>query len=201
MDVNSKAVAPVRVEPTGSRRSTRVAFAAALAVALLLSPISSSHAGRAADLGPEVPLTEPRGGYVGELKVTPEHGPAGTPVTVTGQGFPAGQEFDLVWRTVKGRWKVTTAEYHGREYTPTAYRIASVKGDAAGRISASFAVPEDFGFLKDIVIEQRGRLLTQTAFKLDMTARIVGANRGPLGAPIAIEVQGIGWRELEGSWV
>ena len=36
--------------------------------------------------------------------------------TVTGEGFPARQEFELVWRTVKGRWKVTIAEYHGREY-------------------------------------------------------------------------------------
>jgi len=30
---------------------------------------------------------------------------------------------------VKGRWKVTTAEYHGREFTPIAYRIATVKSD------------------------------------------------------------------------
>src|ERR1051325_5247522 len=34
-----------------------------------------------------------------------------------------------------------------------------------------------------------------------MTAKIVGATSGPIGSPIAIEVQGIGWRELEGSWV
>ena len=36
--------------------------------------------------------------------------------TVTGEGFPPEQDFDLVWRTVKGRWKVTIAEYHGREF-------------------------------------------------------------------------------------
>jgi len=131
----------------------RAALACVLAASLLLATFGSAAAYRPAELGQEVPLTEPAGGYVGELKVQPERGPAGTPLTVTGQGFPASQEFDLVWRTVKGRWKVTSAEYHGREYTPAAYRIATVKSDASGRISAAFAAPADFGFLTDIVIE------------------------------------------------
>jgi hypothetical protein len=155
---------------------------------------------RAAELGPEVALTEPSGGYVGRLAVKPQHGPVGTLVTVTGEGFAAEQEFELVWRTVKGRWKVTIAEYHGREYTPAAYRIATLKSDKTGRISHSFVAPEDYGFSHDIVLQQGNRLLTQTAFDIDMTAKLA-ANSGPLGSPIAIEVQGIGWRDLEGSWV
>jgi hypothetical protein len=174
------------------------------ACALLALPLALSTAAlaapRAADLGPQATLAEPAGGYVGQLSVAPAHGPAGTPLKVTGEGFPAEQQLDLVWRTVKGRWKVTTAEYHGREFTPVAYRIATVKSDKAGRIAASFTAPEDFGFLHDIVAQQGDRLLTQTAFKLDMTVKLA-ADRGPLGTPIAIEVQGIGWRELEGSWV
>ena len=164
-------------------------------------PGAAFAAPRGADLGPEVALTEPSGGYVGKLRVTPEHGPAGTPLTVTGEGFPAGQQLELVWRTVKGHWKVTIAEYFGREFVPVAYRIAGVTSDSAGRILASFVAPEDFGFLHDVVVQQADRLLTQTAFNLDMTVRIVGATSGPLGSPIEVEVQGIGWRELEGSWV
>src|SRR5439155_3065991 len=127
---------------------------------------------RAADLGPQVPITEPKGGYVGKLAVVPSHGPAGTPLKVSGEGFPAEQEFDLVWRTVTGRWKVTIAEYQGREYSPVGYRIASVKSDKSGRIAASLVAPEDFGFMHDIVVQQGDRLLTQTGFMLDMTAKI-----------------------------
>src|ERR1041384_3911552 len=123
---------------------------------------SANAAPRAADLGPEMPMAEPSGGFVGQLKVTPAHGSVGTPVTVTGQGFPADQEFQLVWRTVKGSWKVTPAEYHGREFIPVAYRFATVKSDKAGHVSASFVAPEDFGFLHDVVIQQGARLLTQT---------------------------------------
>src|SRR5436305_795704 len=72
--------------------------------------------GLAAALGPEVAIGEPSGGYVGRLTVAREHGPAGTPLTVTTEGLPAGEEFQLVWRTVDDAWKVTDAEYHGREY-------------------------------------------------------------------------------------
>src|SRR5262245_27953358 len=187
---------------TAGVRIGRVMVLAGALLALTLGFGAAARAApRAAELGPEVAMAEPAGGFVGRLKVAPARGVAGTPLTVSGEGFPAGQNFDLVWRTVKGRWKVTIAEYHGREYTPAAYRIASVTSDSAGRISANFVAPEDFGFLHAIVVQQGNRLLTQTAFKLDMTARIVGPTSGPPGTPIEIEVQGIGWRELEGSWV
>jgi hypothetical protein len=182
----------------GHRRA--VALACALfSVAWFSAPALAAP--RAAELGPEVVMAEPQDGFVGRLAVSPEHGPVGMPVTVTGESFPPGQEFDLVWRTVKGRWKVTIAEYHGREFLPVAYRIATVRSDKNGRLTAKFIAPEDFGFLHDIVVQQGNRLFTQTAFNLDMTARIVGATSGPIGTPIEVEVLGIGWRELEGSWV
>lgn len=179
----------------------RLALPLWLLLILALGLTDSAAAPRAVALGPEVAMAEPSNGFVGQLRVAPETGPAGTPLAVTGEGFPPEQELDLVWRTVKGRWNVTVAEYHGREFLPTGYRIATVKSDRAGRISARFIAPEDFGFMHDIVVQQGNRLLTQTAFNLEMTARIVGATLGPIGTPIQVEVQGIGWRELEGSWV
>lgn len=172
----------------------------ALAFPLLAFPLGAAAAPRAAELGPEAPLAEPSGGFVGRLKVSPEHGPVGTPVTVTGEGFPAGQDIDLVWGTVKGSWKVSEAEYFGREYSPAAYRIATVKADGSGRFTALFQAPEDFGFQHDIRAQQGTRLLTQNAFSIDMTIKLL-ADNVPVGTPVPIEVQGIGWRELEGSWV
>src|SRR5258708_23128897 len=111
------------------------ALACAMGFFVLASLGSSANAApRAADLGPEAPMAEPSGGFVGQLKVTPAHGPVGTPVTVTGQGFPAEQDFQLVWRTVKGSWTVTPAEYHGRQFTPVAYRLATVQSHKARHI-------------------------------------------------------------------
>src|SRR5437764_7917760 len=159
----------------GARTGRLSVLACALFAIAMLSTDPVQAAPRAADLGPQVAITEPRDGYVGRLGVEPKHGPVGTPVTVKGEGFAPEQDFELVWRTVQGRWKVTVAEYHGREYTPIAYRIATVRSDKSGRIMASFVAPEDFGFVHDVVIQQSDRLLTQTAFSIDITARVAGA--------------------------
>jgi len=167
---------------------------------LSLPPQSPSAAARPAEaFGPEVAIGEPSGGYIGRLIVAPEHGPTGTPLTVTAEGLPAGEEFQLVWRTVDGAWKVTEAEYHGREYRGVAYEIGKAKTDRAGRLSANFVVPEDFGFMHDIVLQQSGRLFTQTGFSIDMTMEI-SPKSGPVGTPIVVEVKGIGWRSLVNSW-
>ena len=68
-------------------------------------------------------------------------------------------------------------------------------------IAATFAAPDDFGFQHDIDVAAGRRASSRKdAFSIDMTVKLL-ADNGPVGTPIPIEVQGIGWRELEGSWV
>jgi hypothetical protein len=111
----------------------RAVFAVGACALLVLSLASPTHAApKANQLGPEVALAVPKDGYVGRLEVAPLHGPVGTRVTVSGDKLPANQEFQLVWRTVKGSWRVADAQYHGREYEPVAYEIAKVRSDADG---------------------------------------------------------------------
>ena len=174
-----------------------VLLTALLALAFAMPAQAASEA---AALGPEVTLAQPKDGFIGKLSVSPQHGAAGTPVTVAAEGLPASQEINLVWRTMHGAWKAGNGEYHGRSYTPVAYRIATLRTDKDGRATAHFAAPEDFGFAHDVVLQQGNRLLTQTAFSLDMQVKISPEN-GPLGTPIAVEIHGIGWRELESSWL
>lgn len=171
----------------------------ALAPVPLLAIVSAAAAAPAAALGPEVALGEARDGYVGSLSVSPKHGPAGTPVTLSAEGLPPGQEFQLLWSTATGAWNVTDTEYHGREFTPVAYEIAKAKADAAGRLTANFIAPEDYGFLHDIVLQQGDRLFTQVAFNLDMTIEI-SPKSGPPGTPIRFDVKGVGFRSLYNSW-
>jgi hypothetical protein len=180
----------------------RRAREASLALALLTCLITADAfaAPLPSQLGPEVAITRPRDGYVGRLNVTPENGPAGTEVTVTADQLPPNQQLALVWRTVKGNWKVDGPEYHGRDFKPIGYEIAKVKSDSDGRLTARFVVPEDFGFAHDIVLEQGDRLFTQVNFSLDMTVEI-SPRHGPLGTPITVTVKGIGWRPLFNSWL
>ena len=154
----------------GSGRAAGLACAL-MAFALVDQPDSAAAAPLTA-LGPEVAVGKPSNGYVGRLDVMPEHAPAGAPVTLKAEGLPPGQEFQFVWVTVNGEWKVANAEYHGREFTPVAYEITKAKSDAAGRLSVTFTAPDDYGFLHDIVLQQGGRLFTQVAFNLDMSVDI-----------------------------
>jgi hypothetical protein len=179
------------------RPALRLAAAALLA---FFSALGTVRAAAPDALGPEAQASQPVGGFVGKLGVAPAHGAAGTALTVTGEGLPAGQSLDLVWRTVDGQWKAANGEYHGRAYQPIGYRIARITTDDSGKFTAQFAAPEDFGFVHDIVVQQGGRLLTQTGFSLDMTMSVAPEN-GPPGTPITIDVKGIGWRPLENSWM
>jgi len=167
------------------------------AVILLGAP--AALAGPASALGPMIEVGAPRDGYVGTMRVAPLHGEAGTPFTVTAEDLPPGQEFQLIWRTVDGKWNVTEAEYHGREFVSVAYEMGSVTSDADGRLEATFETPEDFGFIHDIVLQQGDRLFTQVAYMIDMSVDI-SPQRGPVGTPIHVEVKGIGYRDLERSW-
>lgn len=138
--------------------------------------------------------------YVGRLALAPEHGPAGTQVRVRGEGLPPAERFELHWTTVAGRWKVEGERYLGREYLPATEPIATVQTDAAGRFATRFRAPEDFGFMHDVVLRQGSRVLTQAGFSIDTTVEI-SPRSGPVGTPITIEVKGIGWRELQNSWM
>lgn len=182
----------------GGLRPVRIATAF---LALFLAYGTSAAATpRAAELGPVVSLAKPSGGYVGNLTVTPDHGPAGTPVKVTATGLPPGERFDLVWRTVKGSWKIKGPQYRGRKYQPVAYRIAKATSDASGSLVATFTAPDDFGFSHDVVLQRDGRLFNQAGFDIDMTVTL-SPKSGPVGTPITVDVKGIGWRYLQNSWM
>src|SRR5260370_17320207 len=90
---------------------------AVLCAVALLAPAAAD-----AQLDREAPLATHHG-FIGRMVVSPGHGPPGTPVRVTAEGLPANSDFQLVCRTVKGRWKVPHAQYHGPEYQPAPFQI------------------------------------------------------------------------------
>ena len=176
----------------------KLAAAFGLLVSLAFAAPSALAAGPEA-LGPRAAESEVSGGYVGRMNLTPDHGPGGSPVLLEASGLPPGDEVEIVWRTMKGTWKVANGEYNGREYSPVGYRVATARPDAAGKLSLKFTAPDDFGFGHDVVIQKGPRLYTQANFRIDMSVEMSPAS-GPQGTPISFVMKGIGWRELENSW-
>jgi hypothetical protein len=180
-------------------RTLRLAACSCAMLWLGLIPTAPSLAAPASAFGAAVKIGEVKGGYIGALDVVPLHGKAGDAFTIKGDKLPPNQDFQLIWRTVNGRWNTTETEYKGREFIPADYMMANVKSDAQGRFSATFTTPDDFGFDHDIVMQQGDRLVGQVNYSVDMTVD-VSPKSGPVGTPIRVTVKGIGSRSLYNSW-
>lgn len=157
-----------------------------------------SPAASQAAASPEPPLVT----YVGKVSLEPVRGPAGTEVTITGSGFDANAELSVKWNTVHGAWVLegdAKEEFHGREFTPVAYELATVQTDARGTFTTVFAAPAGHGFTNDVTVDRNGKLLNKAGFRLDPTVTIEPES-GPVGTPITIHMEGIGWANLENSW-
>jgi hypothetical protein len=140
--------------------------------------------------------------YVGRVSLEPSRGAAGTEVTITGTGLDAEAELSVRWNTVRGAWVLkgeANEEFHGRAFTPVVVDLATVRTDAAGNFSARFVAPAGHGFNNDVTVERDGRLLNKAGFRLEPTVTIE-PDSGPVGTPITIRMEGIGWDNLENSW-
>ena len=140
--------------------------------------------------------------YVGEVLLEPSRGPAGTEVTITGSGLDPNAQLAVIWNTVRGSWVLkgdANEEFHGREFEPVARELIGVQTDESGAFSAQFIAPAGHGFNNDVTVERDGRLLNKAGFRLDPTVTIEPES-GPVGTPIKIRMEGVGWANLENSW-
>jgi hypothetical protein len=138
--------------------------------------------------------------FVGQVSLDPISGPAGTEVTLRGEGLPASETLSLLWSTVEGSWVLEgelSEEYMGRQFEETQQELGTAQTDEAGNFEATFVAPEDFGFAHDVLVaDPSGEILNRALFRLDMEVSIT-PTEGPPGTPITIEVKGMGWQTLE----
>jgi hypothetical protein len=148
------------------------------------------------------PAARPNVDYVGSIELSPNGGPIGTSVEMTGQGFDPDATFQVVWQAFRGAWLTddTPENFHGREYSEEEITLAEVRSDEAGAIRTTFTVPDGFGFAHDVRLVQDGVTRNQRAFQVEMQVSI-SPTSGPLGTPITIEVEGIGVSPLHSSWL
>ncbi len=140
--------------------------------------------------------------FVGSVSVEPQEAPVGSSLTISGTGFSSGESYDLVWQTVEGSYDIRgdyLEEYHGRVFEEVTYIIATVSTDTSGSFDETITVPEDYGFIHNITVEQNGEVLNRAGFSIVPTVTI-SPTSGPLGTPITVTMNGIGWARMENSW-
>jgi len=128
-------------------------------------------------------------GFVGALEVTPDRGPVGTTITLTGTGLPANATLDVLWQTVEAEWLQEPPLFKGIGVREIRYRIATVTTSGDGRFSTTLKVPEEYGGAHDIYIAQTGRILTKTGFRT-LPAVTMIPTAGRVGTPIRIKLTG-----------
>jgi len=125
----------------------------------------------------------------------------GAAVQARASGLPAGKTVDLAWGTVTGGW-VIEGYYHfrGKKYAESTTSLGRFPIDAAGRLSARFAIPEDYGGVHEVIARIDGKPVAQNAINVTQTFAMTPTS-GPVGTPIDLKVTGLGWRTMESTWV
>jgi hypothetical protein len=125
----------------------------------------------------------------------------GTAVHATVGGLAPRTTVELSWGTVTGGW-VIEDYYHfrGKKYSETTTSLGRFSTDDAGRLDASFAVPEDFGGVHEVTVLVDGKPVAQNGIEVTQTF-VMNPASGPVGTPIELTVKGLGWRTMESTWV
>ncbi|HET6948618.1 MAG TPA: hypothetical protein VFJ45_12480 [bacterium] len=137
--------------------------------------------------GPSAPATAQ--GFVGSLVATPDRGPVGTRVTLTGKGLPANAALDVMWQTVEAEWIQEPPLFKGVAARETQHRIATVTTAADGSFVETLKIPEEYGGLHDIYLMHGSRVLNKAGFRTLPVVTMLPAS-GPVGTPIRITLKG-----------
>ena len=125
----------------------------------------------------------------------------GAKVQVAAEGLPAGETVDLNWRTVTGGWVIQNYYYfRGRKYSETTLSLGKFPVSASGRLDATFAIPEDYGGVHDVIATIGGKTVAQNGIEVTQSFEMTPTS-GPVGTPIELRVKGLGWRAMENTWV
>jgi hypothetical protein len=129
------------------------------------------------------------------LRVEPASGPVGTKFTVSGEGLPANEDFDIVWATSTVRYVLNpmpdNVEYYGRKIDKVNVVLGKAKTDAAGKLDVALTAPVDYGDVHDIYAVSDGTQLAKAGFQINRQVS-VSPSSGPIGSPITITISGLG---------
>jgi len=136
------------------------------------------------------------------LKTAPDVALAGTAITISGTGLPAGKDVTLTWSTANVDWlldaRADSVDYLGRKATKYTVQLAKAHTNASGAFSVQLKAPQDFGGLHEIYAVVDGLQVAKGGFLIARSASI-SPKKGPIGTMITITYKGLGSSLYEGG--
>lgn len=140
---------------------------------------------------------------ISNLVVTPDAGPGGTPMTISGSKLAPKEKVTLTWSTANDTWAASvlpdTVNYLGRVEQKLTVVIATTTTSASGSFSVSLKAPNDWGAVHDIYAVINGVEVAHGGFLITRTATVTPLS-GPIGTPITITYTGLGASLYEGGF-
>ncbi len=135
----------------------------------------------------------------GRLVLQPDAAIVGNEVVATMTDLAPGATVDVVWMSAAADWNVADGRFYGvvAEETRTVIATATVAAD--GTASATFVVPEDFGYVHNVFVEAAGAQVARGGFIVVPNVTIE-PSAGPVGTPITVTMTGVGYRFWEIAW-
>ena len=141
------------------------------------------------------------------LDVEPSVAEVGQPVSVRGHGFAPGESLTLVWRTVRGQWRLGTdargewnGDFLGPAFTPAEEVLGRVTAGPDGTFQWSMVVPEDYGGVHEIAaLGAGGQERTKAALRISPSVEY-SPKEGPVGTPITVRVRGLNHPHWVEGW-
>ncbi|MFB6165333.1 MAG: hypothetical protein ABEJ31_09265 [Haloarculaceae archaeon] len=130
------------------------------------------------------------------LSVSPTSGVAGDEATISGSGFPAREQVDLVWYTISGS-RVTSAPI---KKVPKPDQLPTVRTDSSGSFEQTVTIPSDKGGTRPIVARVGGKSVAVTGFVMEPSVVGLSQEQGPVGTEFDVKVSGIGWTEYGNTY-
>ncbi len=137
------------------------------------------------------------------LKVDPVKGHIGDRFTITAEGLTPNKEAELAWATVDGSFSTKvypeTVEFYERSFAEKRMSLGRSITDAQGRLNVTLSVPDDYGEVHDIYAVLEGKDVARGGYRILPEFTMTPLD-GPIGTPITIQAQGIGWKNWESTW-
>ncbi len=136
----------------------------------------------------------------GRLDFEPSSASVGATVQATVSGLAPGQEVVLVWNSADAWWNVDGYRFLGVLANETRAEWGRGVVDEAGQLQLDLVVPEDYGYLHDVFVEDvSGERLARQGFMV-VPELSISPTSGPPGTPITVTLTGVGYRFWEMVW-